>query len=57
MYEHQYIRAEISKIQNTPRKLAICTSKIINKLIINQAAAHTIAMGASSNTGLPHAGL
>jgi hypothetical protein len=32
----------------------ICTSKIINKLIINQAAARTITMGASGKTGLPH---
>jgi hypothetical protein len=26
----------------------------MNKLIINQAAAHTITMGAFVNTGLPH---
>jgi hypothetical protein len=34
---------------------AICTSKIINELIINQAAVHTITMGASGNAGLTHA--
>jgi hypothetical protein len=37
-----------------PILFAICTSKIINKLTINQAAALTITIGASGNTGHPH---
>jgi hypothetical protein len=37
-----------------PILFAICTSKLINILVMNQAVARTISIGASGNTGLPH---
>jgi hypothetical protein len=53
VYIYIYIIIIIKFFLCDPISFAICTSKIINKLTINQASARTIAMGASGNTGLP----
>jgi hypothetical protein len=53
-YDHPHLRPQKLNFFCDPILFAICTSKIINKLIINQAAARMITMGASGNTGLPH---